>query len=351
MRILKKDLKHGTVSLSPEQQDDLWYLSQLIEVDDIVVGKAERKVKLGEAEEKTRVTRKTFTARIAVERVEYEPTLGSLRIGGVMQEGTDDAPSGSHQSLLVEPADRITVIKPEWLSFHLERLEESQKGAPGILILVHDREEAYLAKTERSGYRVLAHLSGNVAKKDDDRSEKGDFYGELARSLADYDARLNPDVVIVASPAFFSESVIALIKDAVLKKKVVKATCGSVTKNAIDEVLTRDETKAALADDRTAKEAKSVEELLARIGKDEAVAYGKAATIAAAAMGAVDLLLVTDAFIQKQREGGTGQDVEDAMRTIDRSKGRILIVSSASDAGKKLDGLGGMAGLLRYKVS
>ena len=39
------------------------------------------------------------------------------------------------------------------------------------------------------------------------------------------------------------------------------------------------------------------------------------------------------------------------MRIVDKSKGEIEIISSEHDAGKKLDGLGGIAAILRFKLS
>ena len=43
--------------------------------------------------------------------------------------------------------------------------------------------------------------------------------------------------------------------------------------------------------------------------------------------------------------------IESIMKTVDSTKGDILIVSSDNEAGKKLDGLGGIAAILRYKIN
>jgi protein pelota len=39
------------------------------------------------------------------------------------------------------------------------------------------------------------------------------------------------------------------------------------------------------------------------------------------------------------------------MKTVDNTKGDILIISSEHEAGKKLDGLGGIAAILRFKLN
>ena len=39
------------------------------------------------------------------------------------------------------------------------------------------------------------------------------------------------------------------------------------------------------------------------------------------------------------------------MKIVDSTKGEILIISSENEAGKKLDGLGGIAAILRFKLN
>ena len=46
-----------------------------------------------------------------------------------------------------------------------------------------------------------------------------------------------------------------------------------------------------------------------------------------------------------------GEEIDYIMRSVDNAKGDVVIVSSEHEAGKKLDGLGGIAGILRYKMS
>jgi len=45
MRILKKELKKGRITVQTETIDDLWYLSQIVEPGDKVSGKTLRKIK------------------------------------------------------------------------------------------------------------------------------------------------------------------------------------------------------------------------------------------------------------------------------------------------------------------
>ena len=352
MQVITKDLKHGLVRVKPETQDDLWYLSQLIEAGDIVKGKAERKVRLGNKDDKSRAARKVFTATLKAEQITYDPSLGSLRVNGVMDEEHEHAPAGSHQSITVEPPGIITIIKQEWLSFHLELLREAQRAAKAtIIIVVHDREEAYIARMKRSGYELLTHLTGEVEKKSEPKQQGRDFYSELAKAITEYDGRFRPQAIIVASPAFFAEDFIKTIKEESLRKRIVKASCSSVSQNAIDEVMKRDETNSVLQEQALARESKAVDALLERIAKKGNAAYGMKEVRTAAESGAVEVLLVTGGFIVNERENGKGAELDALMKLAEQAKGKIMILSSKNGPGSKLDGLGGIGALLRYGLT
>ncbi|MBI3035746.1 mRNA surveillance protein Pelota, partial [Candidatus Woesearchaeota archaeon] len=93
-----------------------------------------------------------------------------------------------------------------------------------------------------------------------------------------------------------------------------------------------------------------VEELLAEIAKNNLAAYGLKETESASLMGAVKELLITDSFIQKSRSENFYNRVEDIMKVVDKTKGEVEIISSEHEGGKRLDGLGGIAAILRFKM-
>jgi stalled ribosome rescue protein Dom34 len=51
------------------------------------------------------------------------------------------------------------------------------------------------------------------------------------------------------------------------------------------------------------------------------------------------------------REKGKYEVLDKIMKTTEKTKGRIHIINSENSGGKKLDGLGGIAGILRYKLN
>jgi protein pelota len=351
MKQIHTNLKHGIVKLSPENMDDLWILSQLVEPGDSLKGKTFRKIKKTESTERAKkIVKKPVFMKITVEKTELGADV--LRISGKIIEGPDDLPRGSYHTFNVEPQGVITIQKEKWLKFQLDKLKEAcTTKVPKIMIVVFDREEAYFAKMKKYGYSLLTTLSGSVQKKALDEKAKDGFYNDIIKQITDYDKRFNLEKIIIASPAFFKEDLMKFLKDGKLRKKIIIATCSSVGENAIHEVLKRDETKVALAEERFAAELKLVEELLTEISKEGNVAYGLKETEEAANSGAIKTLLLTDKLIFNLREKERYGKLEAIMKLVDGMKGDIKIISSGHDGGKKLDGLGGIGAILRYKMN
>ena len=265
--------------------------------------------------------------------------------------GPDDIARGVHHTFNVEEGTVLSIVKEKWLKFQLDKLKEAAASKQAdILICVLDREEALFALSKRQGYKVIGEIKGDVSKKEERVSVKGKFFEEVAKLVGEYSVRYKVENIIVASPAFWKEDLMKVIS-ADLKKKIVLATCGSVGRNAIDEVMKRPETKEVLKKDRISKEVRLVEELLNEIAKEELGAYGIREVSKAADAGAVKKLLVTDKFIAKKREEEKYEKVDAVMKAVDAVKGDIFILNSEFEAGKKLDGLGGIGGILRFKMN
>ncbi len=349
MKIISKNLKQGEIKVNVETPEDSWYLSQLIDKGDIIKGKTPRKIKpTEEAEAQKRMVYIVLT----VEKVEYSKTTNALRASGKILEGPEDVPHGSYHTFSIEPGTILTIQKEHWYGYQLERLEEaSETKQPKILICIFDREEAYFARMKREGAEILTHIKGEVERKRITTKVKTSFYEEIIKQLEQYDERYKLDFIILASPAFWKEDLLKVLKNETLRKKIVQATCSSVDESAIDEVLKREEVQTALKQERISKELLLVEKIMQEIAKKGAVVYGINATEKTAKAGAIETLLVTDTLIQKLRQENKFERADAIMRSVERQKGKVIIISGEHIGGKKIDGLGGMAALLRYKLS
>ncbi len=352
MKIIHSDLKHGEAKVKAENLDDLWYLSTLVEEGDLVQGQTIRKIKIGEQADQTpKIIKKTVFLKILVEKVEFSKYTNTLRVLGTIAEGSDDIPKGAHHAFVIEEGTIITIIKEHWLQYHLEKLKEASTTQAGkTLICVFDREEAYFALMKRYGYDILSRIRGSVEKKAEKVTGTKNFYEEINAHLLEYLRQHHLDHIILASPAFWKDEFLKSLKDEELKKRIVMATCSSCDTSAFNEVLQRKEVEQALKQDRIAKEVKLVEQLFTEIAKNNLAAYGINEVTEKAQMGAVSILLVTDNCIQKMREANEYKKIETIMRAVEQSRGEVHLVSSEHEGGRRLDGLGGVGAILRYKT-
>lgn len=353
MKLLYSNLKKGEIKVLVQSLDDLWYLSSIIEPADLVQGKTLRKVKAASAggEKPKDAEKKPVFIKLEVEKVEFGKYSNVLRVLGIIKEAPEDIPLGSHHTFNVDENTAISIVKHNWLKYQLDRLKEAcSEKKSSLLICVHDREEAYFALFKKYGYEILAHIQGDVQKKREENTKKENFYLAVIGKLKEYVERHEIKHVIVASPAFWKEDLMKEVKDAALRQKIMLATCSSATKNGIDEVIKRPEVREALKLERAAKEINKVEELLTEIAKSNLAAYGLKETKAASDMGAIKDLLVTDSLIIKSRNENFYNEVEKMMKEADKAKGEVDIISSEHEGGKKLDGLGGIGAILRFKM-
>jgi len=348
MKQLYLNLKKGELRVRLETTDDLWLLSQIVEHGDATRGKTERKIKLGSGDERAKVIKKVVFVEIDVEKVEFSGAM--LRISGKTAEEKEGIPRGSYHSFTLEPGDEITIIKKEWLSYQLGKIRDAcSSKLSKILICVFDREIAFFALLKKVGFDFLSELKGEVQKKNFEVKSRN-FYLEIIAQLEEYDRRYELDHIIVASPAFWKEDLMKELKNNDLRKKIILATTSSAGKEAFDEVVKRKEVESVLKEDITSNEMKVVDRILEEISKNGKVAYGLKEVEELVNNGAVETIVLTEEFIKEKRELNQFKHIDALMRITEKLKGIVKIISSSNEAGKKLDSLGGIAALLRYKL-
>jgi protein pelota len=353
MKIINTDYRKGFVKLKMESLDDLWYLSHILEGNDVVSAITFRKIKLGEGDErKAKIIKKRLKLSINVEKIQFSNGADSLRVSGKINQGTDDIPAGEYHTLNIEQDSDISVQKDhEFMGFQIKKLKEaSENKHSSILICVLDRDKAYFALLKKYGYELLSTLQGNVSKKQFEENNKSNFFSEITSQLNEYRGRYQLNKILIGCPNFWKTYVQKEIDKSDLKTITSYASCSADGENAIKEVLRRPEVKDILKDERFSQEITLVEDLLSKISREENVEYGFPQVKEASNLGAVEKLLVSDNLIQKMREKENYQELDELMKNVDASKGEINIISSDNEAGEKLDSLGGIAGFLRFKI-
>lgn len=344
MKIINQDLKHGIVKIKIDGAQDLWCLSTIIEQGDIISGMTERKIKLGGTDDKAKISKRIIFLKILVEKIEHEHTL---RISGKIIEAPEDIPKGDYHTFDLTDGTVVSIEKEQWTKYALKKLDEAvNTKLSNILILAFDREEAIFAVLTSEGHDILPSMKGDVSKKDLEE-KKTNFYQEIYKQLLDYDQKHSFDNIIVASPAFWKEYLMKEIKDDNLRKKIVLATCSSIDEGTITEILKRPELKTVLDKDKATRELKLIEELLGQLSKDNAT-YGLREVSDKINSGNVSTLMISESLILRMRHEKKYDILEEIMNSAETLNAEVKIISG-EEAMKKLDGLSGIAALLRYK--
>lgn len=344
MEIIYKDLRKGEIKVKITDSEDFWYLSNVLETGDIISGEVERRIQLDS--DRSKSFRKKFYLDIKIEKFEDERVLGIIT-----NSKHEEAPNGEHQSLNLKIGDAIKIKKESFYDYQIEYLNEaSEPEKSNILIVVLDRENMTFALLKKSGYEILTDFEGNVEKKVEGTNISGKhFYDEGFTILKNYVERYKIEHIVLGSPAFWKEEFAKKVSGD-LKKKIVFVNCNNVGENGINEVIKRPEIKKVLGDRRISKEEEKVERILTEIKKEGNVAYGLNEVKKVSELGAIEEMIISSKFIDKKREENSYSEIQKIMKLIHDSDGKMFIINSENNPGKQLDGFGGIAAILRWKV-
>jgi len=358
LKILDIQLKKGFVKVVPQSLDDLWHLYNIIYQGDQVYAKTTREIKIQQEYARPQQGRRVSVfLGLQVERVFWDRSLNRLRVHGVISDVPEDiGGKGSHHTLNVVVGQPLTIIKSRWLKHQVDRLEKaSHVETPLVVLASIDDEEFAVAVLRQYGLEVKVEkrirLPSKLEAEKRDEALKG-YFKEALHSLREIWANLKCSIVILGL-GFVKNSFVNYVKDvaqdvatAIVDVKGVNSS--GVT--GINEAVRSGVLTKTLKHVRMAEETGLVEEVLARLGRGIAnVAYGFDEVAKATQYGAVEKLLIADTMLRESTDEKR-TDLEKIMREVEQRAGQITVVSTEHEAGTKLQGLGGIAALLRFQI-
>ncbi|MFP4567904.1 MAG: hypothetical protein ACLFN8_03085 [Candidatus Woesearchaeota archaeon] len=346
MDIIKQDFKFGEVKIRITDEEDLWHLSHLIEQTDIVKGQTERKIKIG-TEENFKVVRKKVFLTLQAEKIEYVPENNALRILGTIKEGPDDVSLGSYHSFNLEINDVLTIKKEAWANYQIKRLQESTKPRKKSLLALFDREDAIIGILNNRGFEKITELRGDVKKKVENSTGTNTFFKDIAKNITDYKERLKIDRIVIGSPAFWKDYVLKEMPDDI-RKKTLTCTISSVNDAAIFELLKSPELGKTLEDDRSAHEENIIDNLMKAIHDDKAF-YGLKDAKEKINLGAAQNVIISEIYLKSAKDKGEYRELDELLKVAESTNADVIIITQKNTM-TKIDGLGGIAGILRWKI-
>ena len=326
------DLKHDLGRITPETPDDLWVLSEIIRPGDFVKSKTLRSVEVKRTEGKEKVGKRAVILTIHVEKVILDTTL---RLGGKILEGPGDMSRGYHTIDIKEGT--YLEINREWKSWEINKIKASAiKQEPVTVLILDDSEADFYLIREKTEH--IAHIRSSGLGKSMGVSGKPEYYRKLLSQLEKTETK-----IIIVGPGFAKEELIKILKERnkELASKIIVDSVSHTGEVGLQEVFKRGLMDKILKSSRISDETDLVEKFLTEIVKEGLAVYGINETREAVEKGAVQTLLVSD---KKVRE------VDDIMENAEKMSTKVRIISSAHQSGEKLFRMGGIGGILRYKM-
>lgn len=344
MRVLHQDRQAGEIKVQVETLDDLWHLYNIIAPGDIIISVTYRR-----DESKTdklraeRGEKKRMVLGIRAEDVEFQESENRLRVHGVIVEGPQDV--GSYHTLNLGEADVLTIRKEHWSQVALERVKRAVDDSrkPRILFVAIENDEAVVAVARQFGIKEVARIFAPSSGKMYEQKADGNFYEDVVEKVKQ---AAEPDVpLVILGPGFAKEALLAVGKEKEpgLFKGAHLYQTGQAGMAGVHELMKAGLGNEVVQNSRAAMETKLVEDVLTGIARNGPVAYGPEEVERAVSMGAVETLVILDSLVRQNKYGGL-------MSAVENARGKVVVVSERFEAGMKLDSIGGIAAMLRFKL-
>jgi len=327
MEILKSDRRDGYVRLEIENEDDLWYLKDIIKEGDELKTRTMR-TKLDGRE------KKSVYLRLEAEKIEYQENR--LRVTGEIKKGADDIEMGYH-TFNLEPGKEFEMWKDftneEWDLLQEAENHESYK----VLFCLVQKGEADFYVVEESGIKDLSKVDVNIpGKLYSDQVTGESFYKEvkdvISRSIRDV------DYLVLGGPGFEKDKVKNKLSEEQLEKVFMQDT--SVTgRTGLNEAIKRGALDKVVKDSRISRESETVENFLEAVRERGKATYGEEVD-SLVEQGAVENLLLTSDMYRENPK---------LAEKAEQMGGDVEVVHTDHEAGERLENLGGKAAILRYR--
>ncbi len=328
---------YGEIRLLPESIDDLWHLQHLIAPGDLVFATTLRSVE--SSADKIRpekVEKRPVRLGVRVEKAEFSVHGVRLRISGVIEQGVD---AGSHHTFNVETGYEISVIRG-WRQVDLERIDRAVKASVfGVIhILTIEEGEAELFRLRQYGPESVVTVTMGSGKGAELNTRQA-FFDQLIVYCATITGPL-----VIAGPGFVKDDFVKYLKgkDAALASRVLVIETRRIGRGAVQDVIGLGAIEKLVGDLQLVREVRLMDDVILRISQDGAVAYGIRDVGEAIGFGAAEQVLITDTML---RDPAVNRLVEKA----EGMRAAVVVLSSSFEPGERLDALGGIAALLRYK--
>ncbi|MDH3611372.1 MAG: mRNA surveillance protein pelota [Nitrosopumilus sp.] len=347
--MIKKIIDENSISVIPEDSDDLFNLRRIIKEGDSVVGDTTRVIK--QEKDYSRPDKgERIKVRIAltVEKISLDDVLDRLRIGGTISESSNEmVPHGSHHSFILKMNDGITISKKVWLPVEKNLIESNDKQL-GFLLVAIDTGDCGIARLKGTHLQFIPNIySGSSGKRYKTNFNIEKFFEQVQQAIISIIKE--KDSVIIFGPGETKKRFANFLQKPQTQKYKIQVVDG-IDSGGEDGIYTFTKSQAMkeiMSDSKLAKVSSIIDEIMIMANKkSRKFTMGFEETSKANEFGAVDSLVFSDKIIQTYDEKKIIEFLNDT-----ESKGvKTYGVDSSTDIGLRVTGLGGIVSLLRFPI-
>lgn len=344
----------GEIKLVAEESEDMWHAYNLIREGDRVTATTFRKVArdTGTGADSERVKLKLT---ILVEGVEFDPEGGVIRLKGKNLTESEHIKLGAYHTIELEEQRAFSVHKTQWDGLDVERVRQAcdPKLSADLAAVLITEGLAQVCLVGSSTTLVRAKIETNLPRKRGASAAGYDkaFDKFLSAAFEAVVRHVDWSIVkclVIAGPGFAKDSFKAYLDAEAVrrevrplienKSRILVAPASSAYKHSLKEVLALPAVASQIKDTKAAREINALREFHEMLSSDPARAfYGPGHVLAAAEMGAIQTLLISDKLFR----------VNDVAK---RRKYAALVFSSMHVSGEELNKLSGIAAVLRFPL-
>jgi protein pelota len=347
--MITKIIDGNSISVIPEDPDDLFNLRRIIKEGDTVVGDTTRVIKQEKDYSRPdKGERIKVRVVLTVEKISLDDVLDRLRIGGTISESSNElVPHGSHHSFILKVNDGITITKKNWLSVE-KNLVESKNKQTGFLLVAIDTGDCGIARLQGTHLQFVPNIySGSGGKRYKTNFNIEKFFDQVQQAILSIIKEI--DSIVIFGPGETKKRFANFFQKPQTQKYKIQVVEG-IDSGGEDGIytFTKSQTmKEIMSESKLAKVFSIIDEIMIMANKkSRKFTMGFEETFKANQFGAVKTLVFSDKIIQAHDEKQIIDFLNDA-----ESKGvKIYGVDSSTDIGLRVTGLGGIVSLLRFPV-
>ncbi|MBL7002306.1 MAG: mRNA surveillance protein pelota [Nitrosopumilus sp.] len=347
--MITKIIDENSISVMPEDSDDLLNLRRIVKEEDKVIGDTTRVLK--QDKDYSRPDKgERIKVRIAltVEKISLDDVLDRLRIGGTISESSNESvPHGSHHSFILRINDGITISKKKWLPIE-KNLLVSSNNQMGFILVAIDTGDCGIARLRGTHLEFIPNIySGSGGKRYKTNFNIEKFFEQVQQAVST--VLKEGDSIVIFGPGETKKRFANFMQKSQNTQKYKVQVVEGIDSGGEDGIyiFTKSQTmKEIMSDSKLAKVSSIIDEVMLLANKKSGkFTMGFDETFNANQMGAVESLVFSDKAIQDDE-----QKMIDFLNDVESKGVKIFSVDSSTDIGLRVTGLGGIVSLLRYSI-